>query len=225
MKKLSILILLLGGMGMLSESVFADTSPLLNNVSYQVTEQQWVKASKATAVISINATVSDQNIASLRQSILKNLQQIAQGDWHITQFNRNKTSSGLESIQAQAQIRLPANQFDQINSRVKKVSRAGQTYTVADLNFNPSPEDIASTQFALRNKIYKDIQTELSSLNKEFPKSHYFVHQIHFQSGGISPRAMVLAKTATPSVSQQVTLTAQVTLSSTVDDVTKGRES
>ena len=150
MKKLSIMTLLISGIA--SGSVLAANSLILNNISYQITEQQWVKSDQATAIIAISATVSDQNVASLRQSIMHNLQRIASGDWHITQFNRTKTSSGLQSVNARAQIFLPFSQLDQISARVKNVSKAGQTYSVAGLNFNPSPADVTKTQAALREK-------------------------------------------------------------------------
>lgn len=218
MKKLTIVGLLVTSA--LSGSVFAD-QPLLNNVSYQVTEQQWVKASQATASIAINATVSDQNIASLRASIMKNLQQFASGDWHITQFSRTKTSSGLQSINASAQIQLPADQLNQISSRVKSVSCEGQTYSVANLDFNPTRADKTAAETILREKVYKDIQAEIQTLDKQFPQEHYFAHQVNFMSGyAPMPRTVALVKMAangSPNVSQKATLTARVVLSSKVN--------
>lgn len=208
-------------------SAFSATSVTLNNVSYQITEQQWVKSSQATATIAINATVSGQNVATLRESMMKNLQQIAQGSWHIIQFSRVKTSSGLESVKALAQIRLAAGALTSIYERVKTVSKAGQTYTVSSLDFNPDVDDIVAAQATLRQKIYADVQSELKKLNQQFSNANYFVHDINFTSpNAVAPRAYALARVqgsaALPNVSQKLTMQANVVLSSKIKETGNG---
>ncbi|MCB1827201.1 MAG: hypothetical protein KDH94_02165 [Coxiellaceae bacterium] len=219
-KKLSMLALILSGSVL--GSAFAATPVILNTVSYQLSEQKWVKSTEATATVAVNATVSDQNIAKLRESILSNLQEIAKGEWHITQFIRTTTSSGLQSVNVRAQVRLPVSQTDQINVHAKSVSKAGQTYSIVNLDFTPSPADYAAAQASLREKIYGEVQSELNQLNKQFPNAHYFVHQVRFSQGAFMPRTVALVKmpmanSVVPNVSQMTRLTAMVMLSSKAD--------
>ena len=205
----------------ISTLVYADNPLVLNNVTYQVSVQQWAKTKRARVIVSVNVTTSGQNIAKMRQSILNNLQKIAPGDWHITSFNRSQTSSGLETINAQAEIRLLGTQMTNLHQRVQSISKAGQTYRIQSMSFSPNLADMEATRNSLREQIYKQVRSEIKGLNAEYSNQRYFLHQIRFSGMMPMPRTMALMKSSTLgttnlTVSQKVTMTATVTLSSVV---------
>ena len=213
----------LGLLFFVSLFAIADVRMPLNNVSYQLSEQQWVKTDKATLIISVNATTTDQNITKVRQSILSNLQKIETGEWHITQFNRSQTSSGLDNIAAQAEIRISDDELSNIRTQAQVVSKTGQSYRIKAINFQPDLGDVEQSKNALREEIYKQVQNELKALNASDPKQQYFVHQINFLNAVPTPRpsAMVLLKRRVSGgnvqISQRVTMAANVTLSSIIN--------
>jgi len=212
---------LLGLLFFTSTLACAAGATTLNDVTYQLSAQQWVKTNRARIDVSVNATTSGQNITKLRQSILSNLQKIVAGEWHITHFNRSKTSSGLESVNVQAQIRVPNHSLTDLHQRAKAVSKAGQTYQIQSVNFNPNLADMETAKNQLREKIYKQVRKELKDLNAEYSGQKYFVHQIRFSGMRAVPEAMILRRMPTPdasnlTVSQKITMTATVTLSSLV---------
>lgn len=224
-QKIGILLLL----SIVSMTAFALAPRVLNSVSYQLTEQKWIKINHVlvTVFIDINATVSDQNVETLRRAIMKNLQNILVGDWHIIDFSRSKSDSGLEVINVQAQIRVSADVLGPIYQQVKSISKAGQAYRVASLDFRPDLADIQNVQTELRRRIYAKVRADLKQLNNQFQSQRYFVHQIRFMSAQPMPSPMALVQVQGSGVknnaalgaeamvvSQMVKLTAAVTLSS-----------
>ncbi len=181
---------------------FANTNleALLNKVTLQFTSEQWVTTKTALVTIGISASVSDKGLDKIQGNILDKLNQFAsKAEWHIVSFDRSEDQSGLEKVQASAQARLPEAALAGLRDKAKAMSKPGETYTLDNVQFIPSDEELRAANTALRINIYQQVKTELDQLNKEYPEQKYFVHQINFVSQ-VSPgplpqqNAMVMTK-------------------------------
>lgn len=154
---------------------------LLNKVTLQLTAEQWVATKTALVTIGINASVSDSDLGKIQSTILDKLNQLAgKADWHIISFDRSQDQSGLEKVQASAQARLPEPALIGLRDKAKALSKPGETYTLDNVQFVPSDDEMRSANTALRNNIYQQAKNELDQLNKQYPDQKFYVHQINF---------------------------------------------
>lgn len=189
MKKIFVLFCMLLGM----RSAWADTdlSTLLNKVTLQLQAQRWVTTKTAMVTVGVNAAVSDAGIERIQNQILGQLNQLSsQGAWHIVSYTRQQDKSGLESIQISAQARLPQIELVNLRSKAKAMSKPGATFTIDDVQFTPSDDEITQANVLLRADIYQQAKAELDALNKMYPDQKYYLHSIEFP---IPPVAMPMA--------------------------------
>jgi hypothetical protein len=161
-----------------------DEGPVLDQVIFQVSAQEWAKTDTALVHVSIDAALSESNLAAMREQIMGNLAKIAKADWQITQFQRSKDRSGLEQLKVRAQARVPEQALTKINSQAEAVSKPGTTYRVDDVDFTPSLPEMEMVNTKVRQKIYQQINAEIAQLNKDFAGKQYTVHQIDFTGMG-----------------------------------------
>jgi hypothetical protein len=199
--------------------------PVINQVDYQTSVEGWVAFDTADVVINVSASLTEDQLGKAHTDILAKLNQIAKADWHITQFNRTPSQSGLEQLQVQASARLPETALINVRSEAKTISKEGETYTVGDINFAPTLADTIAERETLREEIYQAVQKELVTLNKIYPNQHYVVHQVAFREEEVRPepmmRAMVMtANAAAPAptpplnVQNKLVISADVSLAS-----------
>lgn len=213
-------------LGMLITAAWAVGSnyPSLDKVKYTVTAEQWVNTSSAKVTVSVNAALTDKQLGTIQTAILNNLKTISnQAQWHITEFNRSKNQAGLEQLSALAVARIPAAELSTLRENAKRASKPGATYTITNINFTPSVEEIQKAKADLRAKIYAQVKDELARLNDQYTKEQYFLHTIIFNSQDSMPtpqvRTMILTKvegkeSQSMAVSNKVTLNASVVLAS-----------
>ena len=204
---------------------WADTNveALLNSVMLQLSAEQWVTTKTALVTVGMNASVSDNDLGKTQNQILDKLKQIASdADWHMISFDRSLDQSGLEKIQASAQARLASAALAGLRDKVKAMSKPGVTFTLDNVQFIPSEDEVRAANAALRNQIYQQAKTELDQLNKLYPEQKYYLHQVNFISE-LMPRAMpqnamlMQVKMAAPAMLQvgdKLRLSAVVILSS-----------
>lgn len=200
MKRIAALILGL----LFSLSVWAgvDLGPLLNKVTLQLQAQQWVTTKTALVYVAVNAAVADQGIGNVQADVLSKLKQLSdKGEWHVVSFNRSLDQSGLERVQISAQARLPQGDLSGLRDMAKKISKPGETYTIDNVMFTPSDEEIQQANLSLRNDLYQQAKTEIDALNKMYPDQKYYLYSIDFVSTPASPvpmaaNAMYMEKTA-----------------------------
>lgn len=167
---------------------------LLNNVSLRLNAEQWVTTKTALVTIGINVSVSDNDLGKAQNHIMDKLNQLAgKADWHILTFDRSQDQSGLEKVQASAQARLPDNELAGIREKAKAISKPGETFTLDNVQFVPTEDEIRNANTVLRNNIYQQAKTELDQLNKLYPDQKYYIHQINFISD-VVPGPMMQAK-------------------------------
>ena len=153
----------------------------LNQVMFRLTAEQWVSSKTALVTIGINAGVSDVGVEKLQTQVLSKLQKISdQGEWHIISMERNQDQSGLEKVQMQAQARLSTAALSGLRDKAKSISQPGETYTLDNLQFSPSEEELRIANANLRASIYSQAKDELERLNKAFPDQKYVIHNIDF---------------------------------------------
>lgn len=226
MKRNSLAIAVLSTLGVVTAYAQVPTQPLLNTVSLQMSAQGWAQTKSANVIVSINATLKDQTLNSLREQMMTKLKSIApQANWHIANFSRRQDSSGLETVSATAQARIPQGLLTNIRHKVASVSVDGQKYTISDMQFAPGFKEVEAEKATLRAQLYREAKAEANALNKEYglTQNGYMVHEININSASVStPRLYGLAmakmgsasnsQAGTMPVSQKITLQARVVL-------------
>lgn len=199
-----------------------------NRVIYQVSAEHWVKSDDAMVTVGVVAAVKDADIAKVRQGLLAKLKQINDADWHITRFDRNVDQSGLERINITAKARIKEEKLSKLRGQAKKISQAGETYRINNIDFRPSLAAQQAVKDALRAEIYKKVNAEIGRLNSAYPKQNFTVYRLNFlpmssyyQRGGNRSNKMMTMAMAQPalesaplSVSQKVLMSALVVLAS-----------
>lgn len=201
--------------------------PLLNKVTMQLQAEQWVTTKTALVTVGINAAVSDQGIDKIQAEVMQKLTQLSnKGEWHVLTFNRQLDNSGLENIQMTAEARLVQSELADLRNKAKGTSKPGETFTIDNIQFTPSDEELRQANMALRNNLYQQAKTEVEALNKVYPEQRYYMHQIDFtytspvEPGPMAQSNMLMAKTArlTPlAVGNKVQLQATVVIASLPD--------
>ena len=199
MKKLSLFILSL--LFALPAWANIDLGPLLNKVTLQLQSQQWVTTSTALVYVGVNAAVTDQSMGSVQADVVNKLKQLSDKDeWHVISFNRQLDQSGLERVQISAQARLPQSELSGLRDKAKKISKPGETYTIDNVSFIPSDEEIQRANTSLRADLYNQAKNEIDSLNKIYPDQKYYLYSIDFVSSPspmpMMANEMALAKSA-----------------------------
>lgn len=231
MKKIGVM--LAGLLAVSSAWANVDFGSLLNKVNFQLNAEQWVTTQTAKVFVTVNATVNDAGIDNIQKTVLTKLNQLSnKSEWHIVSFTRMKDKSGLESVQIQAEARLPQSDLGALRTKAKSLTRPGETFSVSDIQFTPSEEEIRSAEVVLRNDIYQQAKKELDTVNKHYPTQKFYIHAIDFSSSpGVMPMtAKAMLRSAGGSmdmmvqplnVGNKMTLYAQVTLAAMPDEVTK----
>lgn len=180
MKKIGIIFLLAMTFSVASFAAL-DLAPLLNKVTLQLQAEDWLTTQTALVDVGINTAVSDKGVERVQGDVLAQLKRLSdKATWHILSYNRQQDQSGLESIQMIAQARLPQSELSGLRTKAKSMSKPGETYTIDNIQFTPSTEDVMQMNNTLRNNIYNQAKLETDTLNKIYPGQNYYLHQIDF---------------------------------------------
>jgi hypothetical protein len=164
---------------------------LLNQITLQVTAEQWVPTKTALVSVGVNAAVNDSALETIQDALLRKLNTVSSlGEWHIISYERSLDKSGLEHLQITAQARLPMAALTGIRDKVKSVSKPGETFSVDDIQFTPSMQELRDANTALRNDIYQQVKDELARISKLYPEQKYYVHEVNFNVGLMPPGPM-----------------------------------
>lgn len=202
---------------------------LLNRISMRFNTEQWLASKTALVTVGVNAGVSDAALASIQEDVIKKLNELSIGEWHIISFDRSLDAAGLEKIIMSAQARLPATALPKLRDKAKAISKPGETYTLDNVQFTPSEDEIRAAEINLRNNIYLQTKEELDRINKLYPEQKFYVHEINFLQSMMPqtiPMAMNMMKVegdraAAPrgniAVGDKLTLSATVVYGATPD--------
>lgn len=218
------LALMLGAFFLLVLPVAADAAPARSDrIVLTLATEGWVETETAEVVVSVNATLEEGQAATVRQTILSALDELADdADWRITTFNRRAEQSGLDSWYVEARARVADQGLDGLRERADRASRPGLKITVANIDFTPTLAEVEATHARLRGDLYEQAQAELKRVRAAFSDRDYRIGRIDFAGmGGPSPgrdgrlqmqRAMAEAAPAGVQVEERVRLTATVVL-------------
>ncbi|STX29252.1 Predicted periplasmic/secreted protein [Legionella beliardensis] len=200
----------------------------LDKVFFQVSAKQWVSTQTALLTVDINATLNTADLVKARNDIMTNLNKIASGEWHLTQFDRSQDSSGLEKLFVEGQARIPQASLTDIYKNAKTISQPGSTYTINNIEFKPSLEEIQQVKSQIRQRLYQQVNEEISRLNSVYPNQSYSLSNLYINEGDVviqQPRAYkeqtamsTMAVGAAPganlAVSNEITLSASAEVAS-----------
>lgn len=210
-----------------------DLSNLLDKVSFSLKAQQWVTTKTAEVNVSVDASVNDAGIEKIQNQVLAQLQQLSnQGEWHIVSYTRQQDKSQLETIHIVAQARLPQSELVNLRSKAKAMSKPGSTYTIDDVRFTPSDDELTQANVMLRANIYQQAKAEIDAINKIYPDQKYYLYRIDFNPQPIAMPMMEMAVARSGSASfaavaaplnvgNKMELNALVTLAAMPDMLTK----
>ncbi|STX51796.1 Uncharacterised protein [Legionella busanensis] len=159
----------------------------LDKISFQVSARQWVTTQTALLTVDINATLTNADLVKARADIITNLNKIAAGDWHITQFNRSQDSSGLEKLFVEAQARISQSSLTNVYQNAKAVTQPGSTYSINTIDFKPSFEEVQKVKAQVRQRLYHLVKAELMRLNNTYKTQYYSVNNIYIMEGNTLP--------------------------------------
>ncbi|MDI9818534.1 MULTISPECIES: hypothetical protein [unclassified Legionella] len=160
---------------------------LLDKVAFQVSAKQWVSTQTALLTVNVNATLNHADLVKARAQIMNRLAKIAPGEWHLTQFERSQDSSGLEKLFVTAEARVLQNNLTNIYLDAKNVSKPGETYTINSIEFKPDLDEVQQVKQQLRERLYQQVNDEISRLNKVYPGQHYTLNNLVFFEGDRAP--------------------------------------
>jgi hypothetical protein len=218
-------ILLIFLLGFLASTAWAQDhsrhDAMLNKVMIKFSAEEWVITKSALVTVGVNASVNAGDLDKIQDEILKKLVSISgQGEWHIISFDRSLDTSGLEKIVISAQARLPSGSLAGLRDRAKAITKPGETFTLDNIAFTPSEDDLRQANTELRSNIYMQTKDEIDRLDKMYPDQHYYVHDVDFvgeftQAPGPIPMAgnyMAMRANNNLAVGDKLTMTATVIL-------------
>ncbi len=167
-----------------------DFSQLQNKIMLQLQSQQWVTTNTALVTVGVNASVTDHGIETIQATVMQKLRQLSdKGEWHVLSFDRQEDRSGLENVRISAQARLPQGDLASLRNKAKTMSKPGEAYTIDNVQFTPSDDEIKQANSILRSNIYQQAKTEIEAINKLYPEQRYYLHIIDF-TNRIEPMRM-----------------------------------
>lgn len=199
---------------------------VLDKITFQTSAKQWVSTQSALLNVAIDATLTNADLVKARADIMTNLNKIAKGDWHLLSFDRSQDSSGLEKVNVQAQVRVNQSLLTDIYQNAKSVSKPGAQYTLTNIDFKPSLDEVQTVRAAVRKQLYEQVNAELARINNVYANQNYSVSSIVLIDGdNPQPPVAYQAKTmnalmaqgavvASLSVSNELVLTAVVEVAS-----------
>lgn len=168
-----------------------DANFILNKVTTRFSAEQYVATKTALVTVGISAGVNDTGLQTIQDEVLKKLNDLSnKGEWHIISFDRSLDPSGLEKVQMQGQARLPSSALSNLRDKAKAMSKPGETFTLDNVEFTPSAQELRDANTALRGDIYQQAKDEVDRLNKIYSDEKYYVYDVNFINNFIAPMAM-----------------------------------
>lgn len=161
---------------------------VLDKVLFQVSAKQWVTTQTALLNVNINVTLSNADLVKARADIMVSLNKIAKGEWHLIAFDRSQDSSGLEKLYVQAQARVDQSALTAIYQNAKSVSMPGAKYEISGVEFKPSLDETQIVRAKVREKLYQQVNDEISRMNKAYPTQNYSLSTLVFYEGDSMPQ-------------------------------------
>lgn len=195
-------------------------STLLPQITMQLSAEDWVTTQTAKVTVVLDASLKKDQLATAQENFTASLNKIASDvKWHIIEFSRTGAKSNLEQVHAVAEARLSEKAVAGVRERAQAQSGEGQSYTIQDIVYSPSQEEMSALSAKLRAQIYDQAKEELTRLNMVYASPKFSIYSINFTNSLNQPGPNYMAKTmntmavpqsAPMTVSQQITQDALV---------------
>lgn len=225
---LSVLSLMLGLM-ICGQSMAKDSSDN-NTLDFRTEAKTTVNSDSALVLVTVNATAVSKDTHTLQASVIATLSgYLPDVDWRVISLNQEQAASGAENIVVQCRARVSQSSLGSLSAKIKDARITNQRMTMQVLNYDAPEEVYRQANQQLMIKEYTAIQQYVDQFNKD-TNSHYQIHDVSFYSNYHShsfndqmalSASVVLEQggahskrsAKVPSVSQEITLQAHVTLS------------
>ena len=164
---------------------------LLDKISFQVSAKQWVSTQSSLLSVSINVTLKDTDLMKARNEIMDRLNKIVKAQWHLIDFIRSQDSSGLEKLVVNASARVDQSALTSIYANAKSVSLPGAQYQITGVEFKPALEETQAIRAKIREELYKQVNDEITRINKAYPNQNYSLSQLVFIEGDTIPLSLL----------------------------------
>lgn len=172
---------------------------MLNQVALELSAEQWATTKAAKVIVNVNSTLSADKLANVYVNIDQKLQKLINNTpWHITAIDRSQDKSGLEQLSVTAEARLSEMQLANLRQQLQSISKPGETYTIAGIDYTPTLGEKEMAMIALRAEIYRQIKNEIAQLTNMYPNQKYFVHSITFVENTEPPAPSPIMLAAAP---------------------------
>jgi hypothetical protein len=151
-------------------------------VSLKLHTQGWVQADSVKLTVGVELTEQADQTQAVSADIFNKLKHIAAGTWHIRDYHRGQSASGLATISAKAEIRLPAVAVTKATQVLKTISKPGESFKLLASDYSPSALLLEKERARLRAVIYQQAQDEINALNKQYSQQHYQLASINFNA-------------------------------------------
>jgi hypothetical protein len=156
----------------------------LNQVSMNLSAEEWVVTQTAQVTVAVNAAVTQQQSGDLSAALLEKLASVSGvKDWRLLNLSRQENDTGLIAVNAEAMARLSNVQVSMMQSKLEKLNKPGEKYSIQNISYVPSLQEVNSTETLLRSSLYAQVSQSLDALNKAFPATHYQVYRVNFVGG------------------------------------------
>ncbi len=151
-----------------------------DTVMFRLSVEDWVTTQTARVLVNVEAAVSGNSAGTMRDDMMKAVNNMVKTDWRLTSFNRMEDQTGLERWSAVFESRVPEASLNGLNDQAKKASKAGMQLTVQHIEFTPTLAERQAADSRLRAHIYKLANEQLAELNKAMPDRKYRIGMINF---------------------------------------------
>lgn len=167
-----------------------------DRVILDLATEGWINTKTARVTIGVEAAMSGNAAGTMRDAMVKAVNELAKSDWRLTSMNRSQDQTGMERWSAVYEARLPETDLNGLNDKVKKASKAGMQLMVHHVDFTPTLEETQATQNQLRVQLYKMANEQLTAINTALPNRGYRIAVIDFVGGDASGPRPYMAKNA-----------------------------
>lgn len=183
--------------------VGADSGPVIDRqgaaddeVTLELTVEDWVETDTATVRIGADLAVESGKFGTARQDLVATLKGFGTGaEWRIVDFGKLGDDAGFERWRLVAEARVPEAALAELAGKAKDATKPGRALAIASIEYTPTLAEREAVVDRLRARIYGRVARELAALNGAFADRDFRIRMIDFTTGfRPQPRMMTMAR-------------------------------
>ena len=137
----------------------------MSEVSMDISAEDFITSETAKLTFAATFALTDTAIDS-KAEVLTNAKQIVDGEWFVTNVQRNEDTSGIENVTFNLSVRVKEREVGAIKSKIRAVNRPGLKFVLVNIDYSPTAAQIQDGNKGLRRKVYLKANEELEVLNE-----------------------------------------------------------